>query len=179
MRVLRCTRYLIVGIWLAGCAIANANPGGQATVLEVLAQGQDDRIDVSVKDRTAYLDVHSGSGIGSAQIKLVSGGPLEQIFLRLHLKGLEELRITDEPMAMILRVSSGENPVVMQSVIDESGEELQIAPGQPNWIDFQIVANQPSPRIPLEQGYFELLLPAEMLNSGDQSVSIHWIDFFR
>jgi hypothetical protein len=54
-----------------------------------------------------------------------------------------------------------------------------IEPGDPFWLDIQIVSDQAAPHIPLDQGYFEITLPKGFLDEGRRAFSIGWIDFYR
>jgi hypothetical protein len=111
-------------------------------------------------------------------IKLATGTSPQQIVLRLHTKGLEEFRLLREGSDIIARVSSGDGSVT-QSLRTRDGDERPITSASPHWLGVRIVSDRAAPRIPLEQGRFEITLPKDFLREGGRSFSIRWIDFYR
>jgi hypothetical protein len=124
------------------------------------------------------VDVQSPTGIGAAAFQLESGVMPENIILRLHLQGLEELRLTSAKETVGASVSSGDTPIIQERVIS-SGSESTILPNHPLWMSIDIVSEQPEPAIPLQEGYFEIALPVEFLQKAGNSFEIEWIDFYR
>jgi hypothetical protein len=77
------------------------------------------------------------------------------------------------------RVSSGDSRNVVQSLDPPGGDERPITPDSPHWMEVKIVSDKAAPRIPLDDGYFEITLPKDVLGKGRRSFSIRWIDFYR
>ena len=170
---------LLAGSLTAGCAAPLGAPETPAPVIRVTAEGDGNKLTVSSEAETAIIDVQSQSGIGFATIELVSGVFPENILLRLHVKGLEEFQLTYGGTVISASVSSRDSGSVIQSVASPEEGERPITPDSPSWLDIAIVSDPATPRIPLDQGYFEITLPKGLLSAGDRSFSIQWIDFYR
>ena len=134
---------------------------------------------VSMEGEIVIIEVQSQSGIGSATIELVSGEFPENILLRLHVQGLEELRLSYSGTAITASVSSRDGRNVVQSLVTPDEGERSITPDSPSWLDIALVSEQSTPNIPLDQGYFEITLPEGLLTEADRSFSIQWVDFYR
>jgi hypothetical protein len=177
------TRYFIC--WLAACALAISRiVSGQAAaqevpVFQVKAEGEGANATISIQDKTALFDIRSRSGIGRVTVEHVSGPAPDQIVVRLHVKGLEEFRFSHDKAEITARVSSSDGGSVTQSLRSGGGDERQITSANPRWLGVRIVPEQATPRIPLEQGHFEITLPKGFLREGGRSFAIRWIDFYR
>lgn len=120
------------------------------------------------------IAIHSPFGIGSAAFQLESGDMPEEIVVQLHLQGLEEFRLISEQVTVAASVSGGN----VQSQREISGNSEQaLGSFDALWLDIQIVAE--SATIPLEDGYFEIHFPEELIEQSEGLFEIHWIDFFR
>jgi hypothetical protein len=177
-----CVLYFIG--WLAACALTMSRfvSGGvlapEVPVFQIKAEGEGANVAISIQDKTAVFDIRSRSGIGSATIEHVSGSAPEKIVVRLRVKGLEEFRFSQGKAEITARVSSGDGGVT-QSLRSRDGVEQPITSTNPSWLNLRIVSDQAAPRIPLEQGHFEITLPKDVLGKGRRSFSIRWIDFYR
>ena len=166
-------------ILLAGCAAPPGAPETPIPVFNVAAEGDGNELTMSAEGETVLVDVQSQSGIGSATIELVSGTFPPNIVLRLHMKGLEEFRLSYDETTITASVSSRDSGSVIQSVTSPEEGERPITPDSPSWLDIAIVSDPATPHIPLDQGYFEITLPKGLLTGADSSFSIQWIDFYR
>jgi len=164
---------------LAGCVAPPAAPQTQPPAFTVTAEGEGDEVTVSLEGETAIVNVHSRSGIGRAAVEQVSGAPPKTIVLRLHLKGLEGFRLAYDQTVITVEVSSRDSGRVRQAVLSPAGAERPIASDSPFWLESRIVSGQTPPQIPLDQGYFELSLPKDFLDTGQRAFSLQWIDFYR
>jgi hypothetical protein len=75
-------------------------------------------------------------------------------------------------------VSSAGKLLVTQSVLQQDGAEEVVEPGSADWLAVETVSDLEEPVIPLQQGYFQVTLPGELLTL-DQELEISWVDFFR
>ncbi|MGH9847849.1 MAG: hypothetical protein ACREEM_54880 [Blastocatellia bacterium] len=148
-------------------------------MFQVKAEGDGAGAAIGIQDKTAVLDIHSRSGIGRVTVEHVSGTLPEKIVARLHLKGLEEFRLSYGRTVVTARVSSDDGRNIVQSIDPPGGGERSITPDSPFWMEVRIASAQVAPRIPLEQGYFEITLPKDVLGKGRRSFAIRWIDFYR
>jgi hypothetical protein len=175
-------RTLAAIIALAASAALHGSSASQPPRLTVAAEADGASVTVSDEGEKIILDVRSRSGIGRATVKMVAGKLPEKIVLWLHVRGLEEFRLLHDMPGdgpeIIARVSSGDGSVT-QSLRSRDGDERPITSASPHWLGVRIVSDRSAPRIPLEQGHFEITLPKDFLREGGRSFSIRWIDFYR
>ena len=171
---------ILLSFLLISCASQPANAqSGDEPVFSTIAKNQDDQINIQYVSNVTVIDVQSPTGIGSARFELESGGMPENLVLRLHLKGLEEFRLISDQTAIAASASSrGVFDVNDQRVIS-SGGEYSIMPIDPLWMKIEIVSDQATKKIPLEDGYFEITVPKQFIRNAGNSFEIQWIDFYR
>lgn len=157
---------------------ANAQSGDEPVFL-VTAKNQDDQINIQYVNGITVIDLQSPTGIGSAKFELESGGMPEKILLRLHLKGLEGFRLISNQATIAASASSGGVFEVSDQRVISSGSEYSIMPIDPLWMKIEIVSDQATKKIPLEEGYFEITVPKEFIRNAGDSFEIQWIDFYR
>jgi len=161
------------------CASLPANAqSGDEPVFSITAKNQNDQVIFQYVDGTAIVDIQSPTGIGSAKLELESGGMPENMLLRLHLQGLEEIRLISE-QAVIVAAGSSSGPFrINDQRVNSSGSEYSLTPIDPLWMKIEIISDQ-AKKIPLESGYFEITVPREFLQNAGNSFEIQWIDFYR
>jgi hypothetical protein len=166
---------------LAACAGGPAGAGAQPEepAFIVITKNPDDQVDIEYQSGTAHIDIQSPTGIGSAAFELASGPMPEGITLRLHLKGLEQIRLRSAQDQIAASVSSSEAAPLENQTLLSSGAETPLLPGNPLWMPIAIVANQAEKKIPLEEGYFEVTVPQEFIRNAGTTFEIEWIDFYR
>jgi len=175
----QCVVYTILfSIFLTSCASQSANAQAQAgPVFSVIAKHTDDQITLQYKDNTTIIDINSPFGIGSAKFTLESGVMPEEIILHLHLQGLEEFRLISAQDIISASVSSSDG-LHAQSQRKISGNSEQVIRSfDPLWLNIQIISE--SKKVPLADGYFEIVFPKEFIEESGNSFEIHWIDFYR
>lgn len=166
---------------LAACAGESAGAGAQTEepAFIVITKNPEDQVDIEYQNGTAHIDIQSPTGIGSASFELASGHMPEDITLRLHLKGLEQIRLKSAQGQIAASVSSSEAAPLENQTLFSSGAETPLLPGHPLWMQISIVANQAEKKIPLEEGYFEVTVPQEFIRNAGTTFEIEWIDFYR
>jgi len=171
--------------WLAASTLAISRIASgdalaqEVPVFQVKAEGDGANAAISIEEKVAAFDIHSRSGIGRATIEHVSGALPEKIVVRLHLKGLEEFQLSYGRTVVTARVSSSDSRNIVQSVDPPGSDKRSITPDSPFRMEVRIASDQVAPRIPLEQGSFEITLPKDVFGKGRRSFSIRWIDFYR
>jgi hypothetical protein len=167
---------LLLHVFLVACS---ENPG---TVQDdpgfsVQSQNIDDRIAFQHRDDRTIIDIISPSGISSAKFALKSGQMPGQIHIWLHLEGLEGFRLISDQVTVAASIpsSGGLNDQIQMKITSEREEPM----GQfdPFRLKLDIVSN--SEEIPLQDGYFEIIIPKGFLQQAGNSFEIQWIDFFR
>ncbi len=178
MRVNGAWGWLVAWAVLAGCA-APAPSGAPVPQFAFDVKGDGNILAVSTTDGRATLDVRSSTGIGQAAVRLTSGEWPETMILQLHLRGLEQLRLGYGDNSLTLSVASGSGRVAYESLQTPVSQEQTLTLRHPFWLDVDIVSEESAPRLPLEQGFFQVTLPTALLREMGSSFSISWIDFYR
>jgi len=139
-----------------------------------------DHIEIVPQKEGAILDIFSQRGIGQATVERTSGPWPMPLVLRLHLRGLESLRVEVGPWGFEASVMS--YPPYQPRLRVHGPEPLPaVDPKSPYWVDIRMVdsAGKPASKIPLEGGCFEVRIPPSFLEKSPQKMQIHWIDFYR
>jgi hypothetical protein len=170
---------LLVSLLLASCVYDRSAraQSEQEPVFSMQAKNSDDQITLQYQENTTLIEIKSPSGIGSAAFKLESGDLPERIVARLHLKGLEEFRLIAGQITLAVSVPSREGLAAQNQRKISGASEQAIRSGDAFWSDIKIVSG--SQQTPLENGYFEIILPKKFIQESGGSFEIHWIDFFR
>lgn len=158
-------------------ACAGADPD-----FAIACQRDDDRIEVVVEAKRTVLEVVSPRGIGSASIRRCRPQWPATLILRLHLRGLEMLRLTAGPVTMEVTVSSSPPHAVRRSVSQPGSQrDKTIDRSSRYWTEVRILNadGQPAGGQPDAGGCFEWELPAELLSRNPEAIEIRWIDFYR
>jgi hypothetical protein len=168
----------LLSFLLAACAGAPAEAQSGEPAFIVIPKNTDDRVDIRYENGTSFIDIYSPTGIGSAILELESGTMPGGMVLRLHLKGLEELRLTSAQTSLAASVSNS-NPSEIQQRVLAASSDTPLLPGDPLWMPLEIISPQAEKTIPLEEGYFEVEVSQEFLRKAGKSFEIQWTDFFR
>ena len=170
---------ILLNFLLMSCASQPANAqSGDEPVFSITAKNQNDQVNFQYMDGAALIDIQSPTGIGSAKLELESGDMPEDMLLRLHLQGLEEIRLISDQVVIVASGSSSEPFVINDQRVISSGSEYSITPIDPLWIKIEIISDQ-AKKIPLEAVYFENNIPRAFLRNAGSSFEIQWIDFYR
>ena len=159
--------------------VSCGSAGGGAVALAATADRPDARVTASADAQRALVEVFSPSGIGGAAVEITSAALPRAITLRLHLRGLEELRFSYGDITITASVSSAGDNAVHQAYRG-TGQEQAIAEGSPYWMNIRLVSGSGSPAtIPLQDGYIEVEAPKDFFVSRQAKFAIQWIDFYR
>jgi len=141
------------------------------------------RITVKVVDQTALLDIYSERGLGRADVRWAGGDYPARILLRLHLRGLEELRFTYATTTITLALpSTGDSGVRQQYVAGAApGLAQPVASDSPYWMKTTIKGQpaQAQNPLPLTTGWIEVELPPHFLQERYTGFTLQWVDFYR
>ena len=171
-------RTFLLSLMLVSCAGLPVNAQSGEPIFTVTTKNGDDQVNVQHQNGTTLIDIYSPTGIGSAKFVLESGTMPGEITLRLHLKGLEEFRLTSVQESIAASVASSDASNISQKIIAPDSES-PLLPSHPLWMQVEVVSAQPEKKIPIEAGYFEITLPKEFLQKAGMSFEIEWIDFYR
>ena len=147
---------------------------------EVVTKRADDKTEVTTKDGKTTFLIRSPFGIGNAVVSLANGLWPEHVILRLYLKGLEDVRISDGKVELVTAAPSNNGRQKLRDA-KSSDEGESIDKTSPYWMAIRMIGSdgKPSNSTPLEGGYFEILLPNALLKDNPKSITISWIDFYR
>jgi hypothetical protein len=122
------------------------------------------------------LEVECKPGIGEATIRRRTPAWPRHVSLRLHLRGLESLRVKSGDTAIEWMVSShGDNATTVSLQTPKGTSEIDR--DSPYFAAVRIVAK--NQKIPLADGWFELDLPAKLLAKNPETIALFWIDVYR
>jgi len=180
----RCLVYQICSLVILASCLTACNP---ITASDerwlVMPDRAGNRITVTVVDHTAVLDIYSERGLGRADVRWVAGDYPAQILLRLHLRGLEELRFSYATTTITLSLSStGDGGARQQYVSGAAPEPAQpSAPDSPYWMKTTIKGQpaQAQNPMPLTTGWIEVALPPHFLQERYTGFTLQWVDFYR
>ncbi len=148
-------------------------------VITITLSKPEDRAEVSRQDEGTLIDLYSDSGIGGATLAWPDALPQAPL-LRLHLAGLEELRVAADAVTVVASAGGAPPQIVSQAVASQEQTMMTaIASGSPNWLEITWTAAEPAAVTAGLPGYFTVHLPEAWMAKGVQEITLHWIDFYR
>lgn len=99
---------LLWSFLLVACSSQPGNAQHSDPVFSITQKNPDDQITVQVEERGAVIDIASPTGIGSAEFVLESGEMPQTVFVRLHLTGLEQVRVSAGDKTVAASISSSD-----------------------------------------------------------------------
>jgi type 1 glutamine amidotransferase len=145
---------------------------------EATVKKPEDRVTEVIHDGSTIFSVQSPSGIGGATIRQESWP--DHVSLRLHLRGMEGLTISNGSVAFKASVLSHSGNRRLLSVV-YNGQEQVPEEGSRYWTEIRAfdASGEPVQGLPEGGGYFELVLPQALFEARPKSLTIDWIDFYR
>lgn len=164
---------LVVTFLSAGCAIA-----ADESPFKITTKRGDDKIEVTARNDKAVISVHSPVGISQAVIERSDEQWPDTVILRLHLKGLEGLKISNGKITHEAAVSSQDGTVRLW---ENDKENSPLDSLSQYWTEIRLIGKdgKPTKGAPSDDGYFEMQLPGALLEGNPKSITINWIDFYR
>lgn len=161
-------------------ALAATTTAADDPPLKVTTKRADDRVDVKIEKRKATISVHSPFGISHAAIERAGETWPDAVVLRLHLKGLENFKVTSSKVKLEGSASLQDGKPLVRLWKDYK-EDAPLDAKSPYWIEVRIVGGdgKQAKEIPLKGGYFELPLPRAVFEGNPKSITVRWIDFYR
>lgn len=148
--------------------------------LKVVTKHAEDKIEVTRKDEQTTLSVRSPSGIGNGVVSRLSSVWPERVTLRLHLNGLEGLKVSNSKMELVAEVIGPDSRRFLH-ITGNTNQSSAPAPTKLAECEIRAFGNdgKPSKVLPLRDGYFEVRLPKQLFADNPESITINWIDFYR
>jgi hypothetical protein len=173
----RQSRLIRAVLALAGLLMAlDASIAAAAPAFEIGTQKKDDRVEVTASADRACFTVRSPSGIGSATITRTADRWPATVVVQLHLRGLESITLAAGKVTLAGSVASHGDQARWMSLLD-GGKERPVEKGSPYWTE--ITTRSTDGRVPLKDGYFEIVLPPALLRHQPKTLTLRWIDFYR
>ncbi len=148
--------------------------------LKVTTKRADDRADVKVEKDKLIVSVQSPFGISHAVIERKGETWPDAVVLRLHLKGLENFKVTSEKVKLegSAALQDGKPQVRLWK---DGKEDAPLDAKSPYWMEARIVGGDGKrvKELPLKGGYFELPLPRAIFDGNPKTITVNWIDFYR
>lgn len=173
-------------LWPAG------RTGGTLAAADVLRihSSTDVSARLEQENDVTVLDVRAPSGRGSVRLALEHGQWRDlssKLVVRLHLRGLDSLRVVVGSMAISASIScslvaaAAEDSATCVQTLDCEGEPAQVLePSSPMWLNIDICG--PSTALPLgETSYFDVHLPEDLAcfsTYGCTLIEILFLDFY-
>ena len=151
---------------------------GDDPPFRITTKRDDDKVEVKTEEGKAHFSVQSPFGISQATIERGGNKWPATVMLRLHLKGLEDLKVTNGKDTLEAAVSSQDGKVRLWK---DGKENSPLDSKHPYWMEIRMIGTDGKPvkTIPLKDGYFEMQLPKAFFKDNPKSVTLNWIDFYR
>ena len=146
----------------------------------VTTRKADDTVEVTGdRDRTVF-GIRSRFGIGRAVIERTGDGWPKAVVVRLHLTGLERLKVSGGKVEIGAAVGVREGKVEARQW-KGGKDEIPLAADDPLRLAIRALdkGGKPAAVVPLDGGHFEFTLPAALLKDNPKSLTVEWIDFYR
>lgn len=171
---------LIIALGLVGCATPSAKP--DVGISPVSATARAARVVIPYTGERGPIIVQlDHTAIGSAVLTRQRDRWPRQILLRIHTAGLESIAITAGNLKLVASYSSHSGHSTIVSLWKSGVEEPPLTDQSPYWMKISALTDggKPSTAIPLSDGYFEMQIPAALLEDQPETIALQWIDFFR
>ena len=148
------------------------------TQFKITTKRDNDKVEVQVESGKTVFSVHSPFGISQTVIERTDENWSDIVMLRLHLKGLENFKISNGIITLEAAVSSQDGKLRLWK---DGKEDEPLDAKSPHWMEIRMVGNdgKPTTTIPLKDGYFEIQLPKALFEDNPKSITVNWIDFYR
>jgi len=180
------TSLTILTALLSAAGAEDAEKPSPAFQFKVTCRRPDDRVEVKLEGTKATFDVLCPFGIGQATITPAGHRWPETVVLRLHLRGLESLDISNGKVTLHGFVHShGDHKRYLSLRNKGEGkkdtEDTLVRPGSPYWMEIRMLRrkSKPGDGYPPKNGVFEMTLPKALFRDRPESLDLRWIDFFR
>lgn len=169
--------FLISGLLFLAVAVTTTT-ANDTPPYKITTKRDTDRVDVKAEKDKVVFSVHSPFGISNAAIERTGEKWPDSVVLRLHLKGLESFKATNDKLKLEASVSSQDGKV---RVWKDGKEDKPLEAKSPYWMSIRMVGNdgKPAKDIPLKDGFFEMQLPKAFFEGNPKSITLNWIDFYR
>ncbi len=167
--------FAIVVVTILSVDCANA---ADESPFKIVTKRDNDKVEVNVENENLVISVRSPFGISQAVIERADENWPATVILRLHLKGLENFKVTNGKVTLEATVSRQDGKVRQWK---DGNEDSPLDAESPYWMKIRMVGSEGKPvkAIPLDDGYFGMQLPKALFEDNPKSIKVNWIDFYR
>ena len=164
---------VMAAVLSTGCT--NSVEGPQ---FKITTKRDNDKVEIKVESDKAVFSVHSPFGISQTVIERADENWSGIVMLRLHLKELEDFKVTNGDITIEAAVSSQDGKVRLWK---DGKEDSPLDAKSPYWTEIRMFSDdgKPTTSIPVTDGYFEIQLPKALFEDNPKSITVNWIDFYR
>ena len=137
-------------------------------------------MDVKAEKDKVTFSVHSPFRISHAAIERAGETWPDAVVLKLHLKGLEDFKVTSGEVKLGGSASLHDGKPLVR-LWKDGKEDTPLDTKSPYRIEVRILGGdgKPATAIPLKGGYFEMPLPKALFDGNQKTITVNWIDFYR
>ncbi|WP_425615973.1 hypothetical protein NA78x_005910 [Anatilimnocola sp. NA78] len=134
---------------------------------------------IAAEGERTVIDVRCERGIDRNTIKRTSDAWPKSIVVRLRLKGLESFSVKKDNFSLNCSVPSSGEPK-SHCELSSGNRQAVLEPADPLYLKARLVSTgKTEPKVPLENGYFEIELPAKLFADNPPQIDLQWVDFYR
>ena len=172
------THFSISGLLVLAVAAITTATADDTPPFKITTKRDNDRVEVKTEKDKVVFSVHSPFGISSAVIERTGEKWPDAVVLQLHLKGLENFKVTNGKVTLEASVSSQDGTVRLWK---DGKEDASLDAKSSYWTDIRMIGGdgKPAKTIPLKDGYFEMQLPKAFFEGNPKTITVNWIDFYR
>lgn len=158
--------------------MASPSVADEPPSFKVTTKRDNDRAEFKLEKNQVTFVLRSPFGISSAVIERTGENWPKGVVLRLHLRGLESLKVSNGQTTLAAAVSSQSGKV---RIWKDGNEATPLNIESPDWMPVRLIGSdgKQTRSVPLKDGYFEIKLPARLFDTNPQSITLQWIDFYR
>lgn len=171
---------LLVAAALFGVQCDTAEGDETQPAFKITTKRDDDKVEVKTEKDKAVFFIQSPFGISEAKIERLERKWPDAVVLRLHLKELENFKVSNGKVRLNASVSSSADKHDVR-LWKDSEEDSPLDAKSPSWMEIRMIDadGKPAKAIPLKDGYFEVQLPKALFEVNPNSITVNWIDFYR
>ena len=173
------TNSLIFGLLILAVAVTTA-AADDTPPYKITTKRDNDKVAVKAEKDKVIFSVYSPFGISNAVIERTGEKWPDAVVLRLHLKGLENFKVTNGKIKLEASASLQDGKPLVR-LWKDGKEDSPLDAKSPYWIDVRILGGdgEAAKELPVKDGYFEMPLPKAIFEGNPKTLTVNWIDFYR
>ena len=172
------SEHLAIVAVMASVLSTRCTDAADKTQFKITTKRDNDSVQVEVANSQGIFSVHNPFGISQVIIERTVENWPDSVLLHLHLKGLENFKVTTGRVTLEAALSSQDGTARLWK---DGKDDEPLDSQSPYWMEIRVISKdgKPTNSIPLTDGYFEVQLPKALLEDNPKSITVSWIDFYR